>query len=123
MMPPLTHIHNQTQRHEHREEGYRETEMGIFADTNTKPPYWFQYMFESLGFIANPTSCNSIVTVLVLVLCVFIPSPVRVGTLLMEVPGTPIRASFFEFELKPTGKDSTDPTQHEIQHHIVGIHL
>ena len=34
--------------------------------------------------------------------CVFIPSPVRVGTLLMEVPGTPIGASFFEFELKPT---------------------
>ena len=51
--------------------------------------------------------------------CVFIPSPVRVGTLLMEVPGTPIGASFFEFELKPTGKDSADPTQHEFQHHIV----
>ena len=45
--------------------------------------------------------------------CVFIPSPVRVGTLLMEVPGTQIGASFFEFELKPTGKDSADPTQHE----------
>ena len=27
--------------------------------------------------------------------CVFIPSPVRVGTLLSEVPGTPIGASFF----------------------------
>ena len=27
--------------------------------------------------------------------CVFIPSPVRVGTLLLEVPGTPIGASFF----------------------------
>ena len=26
---------------------------------------------------------------------------------------------FFEFELKPTGKDSADPTQHEFQHHIV----
>ena len=52
-------------------------------------------------------------------ICVFIPSPVRVGTLLMEVPGTPIGASFFEFELKPTGKDSADPTQHEFQHHIV----
>ena len=51
--------------------------------------------------------------------CVFIPSPVRVGTLLSEVPGTPIGASFFEFELKPTGKDSADPTQHEFQHHIV----
>ena len=48
-----------------------------------------------------------------------IPSPVRVGTLLMEVPGTPIGASFFEFELKPTGKDSADPTQHEFQHHIL----
>ena len=47
--------------------------------------------------------------------CVFIPSPVRVGTLLLEVPGTQI----FEFELKPTGKDSADPTQHEFQHHIV----
>ena len=47
--------------------------------------------------------------------CVFIPSPVRVGTLLMEVPWTPIGASFFEFELKPTGKDSADPTQHEFQ--------
>ena len=49
----------------------------------------------------------------------FIPSPVRVGTLLMEVPGTPIGASFFEFELKPTEKDSADPTQHDIQHHKV----
>ena len=48
-----------------------------------------------------------------------ISSPVRVGTLLMEVPGTPIGASFFEFELKPNGKDSVDPTQHEFQHHIV----
>ena len=27
--------------------------------------------------------------------CVFIPSPVRLGTLLSEVPGTPIGASFF----------------------------
>ena len=25
----------------------------------------------------------------------------------------------FEFELKPTGKDSADPTQHEFQHHIL----
>ena len=49
----------------------------------------------------------------------FIPSPVRVDTLLMEVPGTPIMASFFEFELKPTEKDSAEPTQHEFQHHIV----
>ena len=39
----------------------------------------------------------------------------------MEVPGTPIGASFFEFELKPTGKDSADPTQHEFQHHIQGV--
>ena len=46
-------------------------------------------------------------------------SCVRVGTLLMEVPGTPIGASFFKFELKPTRKDSADPTKHEIQHHIV----
>ena len=52
-------------------------------------------------------------------MCVFIPSPVRVGTLLMEVPKTPIGASFFEFELKPTGKDSAGQTQHEFQHHIV----
>ena len=52
-------------------------------------------------------------------MCVFIPSPGGVGTLLMEVPGTPIGASFFEFELKPYGKDSMDPTQHEFQHHIV----
>ena len=44
-------------------------------------------------------------------MCVFIPSPIRVGTLLMEVPGTPIGASFFEFDLKPTGKDSADKTQ------------
>ena len=51
--------------------------------------------------------------------CVFIPFPVRVGPLLMEVPGTPIGASFSEFELKPTGKDSADPTQHEFQHHIL----
>ena len=54
------------------------------------------------------------------VLNVFIPSPVRVSTLLMdmEVPGTPIGASFFEFELQPTGKDSADPNQHEFQRHI-----
>ena len=26
---------------------------------------------------------------------------------------------FFEFELKPSEKDSSDPTQHEFQHHIV----
>ena len=51
--------------------------------------------------------------------CVFIPSPVKVGTLLSEVPGTPFGASFFEFELKPTGNDSADQTQHEFQHHIV----
>ena len=40
---------------------------------------------------------------------VFIPSPVSVGTLLMEIPGTPIGASFFEIKLKPTGKYSVDP--------------
>ena len=51
--------------------------------------------------------------------CVFIPSPIRVGTLLIDVPRTPIGASFLEFELKPTRKDSADPTQHEIKHHIV----
>ena len=51
--------------------------------------------------------------------CVFIPSPVRVGTLLMKVPGTLIGASFFEFELKPTWEDSVDPTQREFQHHIL----
>ena len=38
--------------------------------------------------------------------CVFISSTVRVSTFLMEFLGTPIRASFFEFKLKPTGKDS-----------------
>ena len=52
--------------------------------------------------------------------CVFVPSPDREGTLLMEVPGTPVGASFLEFELKPNGKVSADPTQHEFQHHIVG---
>ena len=52
--------------------------------------------------------------------CVFIPSPVRVGTLLSEEPGTHNGASVFEIELKPTGKDSADPTQHEFQHHILG---
>ena len=40
--------------------------------------------------------------------CVFISSTV--------VPGTPSGASFFEFELTPTRKDSADPTQHEFQH-------
>ena len=30
--------------------------------------------------------------------------------IIMEVPGTPIGASFFEFDLNPTGKDSADPT-------------
>ena len=49
--------------------------------------------------------------------CVFIPSPVRVGTLLVEVPGTPIGAAFFEFELNPTGKNSADPTQLSILDH------
>ena len=48
----------------------------------------------------------------------FIPLPLRVVTLLTEVPGTPIGASFFEFELKLTGKDNADPTQHEFQDHI-----
>ena len=51
--------------------------------------------------------------------CVFFPLPFSEGTLLIKVPGTPIGASFFEFELKPTGKDSADPTQHEFQHHIL----
>ena len=37
-------------------------------------------------------------------------------TLLMEVPGTPIGAPFFEFEQPPTGKDSADPTQHEYEY-------
>ena len=46
--------------------------------------------------------------------CAFIPSPVWVSTLLMEVPGTPNGASFFGFELKTTMKVSADPTQHEI---------
>ena len=44
--------------------------------------------------------------------------PVRVFALLMEIPWTPIGASFFQFELKPTGKDNADPTQHEFQDHI-----
>ena len=48
----------------------------------------------------------------------FIPSPVRVGTLLRDVPGTPIGGSFFKFELKPTEKNSADPTHHEFQDHI-----
>ena len=46
-------------------------------------------------------------------MCVFILSGLRVGTVLMEVPGTAIRASFFEYELKTAGKDSADPTYHE----------
>ena len=29
----------------------------------------------------------------------------------MEVPGTQMGGSVFEFELKPTGKGSADPTQ------------
>ena len=45
-----------------------------------------------------------------------IPSPV-VGTLLMEVPGTPI-VFFSEFELKPSGKDSADPTWISAPHTI-----
>ena len=43
---------------------------------------------------------------------VFTPLPVRVGTLLMEDPGTLLGAFYFEFELKPTVKDSADPSQH-----------
>ena len=56
----------------------------------------------------------------------YIPSPLRVGTLLLEVPGTPNGASihifsydFFEFELKTTGKDIADPTQYVFQHKMV----
>ena len=54
--------------------------------------------------------------------CVFIPSPVRVDTLLMKVPGTPIRAYFFEFELKPTG---TQPNMNfsTTKYRQGGIHL
>ena len=52
----------------------------------------------------------------------FTPSPVRVGTLLSEAPGTPIGASFFEFELKPTGNDSADQTQHECKKMAVCTH-
>ena len=37
-----------------------------------------------------------------ILLCVFIPSPISVGTLLMEVSETSICTSFFEFELKLT---------------------
>ena len=44
-----------------------------------------------------------------MILCLF------VGTLLMDVPETSIGASFLEFELKPTGKESEDPTQYEFQ--------
>ena len=40
--------------------------------------------------------------------CVFIPSNVRLCTIIMEVPGTLIGASFFESELKPTREDSSD---------------
>ena len=42
---------------------------------------------------------------------VFIPSPFWVDSFLWEVPGTAFGAYFFEFELKPTGKDNADPTQ------------
>ena len=41
----------------------------------------------------------------------------------MEVPGTPIGASFFESEVKPTGKDSVDPTHHELQSNIVAVRI
>ena len=43
--------------------------------------------------------------------CVFIPSPVRVGTLLMEVHGTQTKGFVFKFELKLPEKESADPTQ------------
>ena len=38
------------------------------------------------------------------VMCVFIPSPVRVGTLLMEVPGTPLGASFLKLDWNLLGR-------------------
>ena len=44
---------------------------------------------------------------------VFIHSPVKVGTLLMKVPGINSASFFLEFELKPTGNDSAVITQHE----------
>ena len=37
-------------------------------------------------------------------MCVFIPSPIRVGTLLIEVPGTPIGASFFNLNWNLLGR-------------------
>ena len=39
----------------------------------------------------------------------------------MEVPGTPIGASFFEFELKPTGKDSADHKHDESSKDVFSI--
>ena len=33
--------------------------------------------------------------------------------------GPRLGLNFFEFELKPTGKDSADPAEHEFQHHIL----
>ena len=87
--------------------------IGLSQEKNKKIVGYFDLFGMAFVFFGQ------IYLVPLLCVCVFIPSPVRVGTLLMEVPGTPIGASFFEFELKPTGKDSADPTQHEFQHHIL----
>ena len=46
----------------------------------------------------------------VMCMCVCFPSNTRVSKLLMEVPGTPVGTSVFEFKLKPTGKDFFNST-------------
>ena len=51
---------------------------------------WLSFIYRiKFKLPKTKTKCTALV-------CVFIPSPVRVGTLLSEVPGTPIGASFFE---------------------------
>ena len=63
-----------------------------------------------LLFIIKETQCDHPSFTKTVSVCVFIPSPIRVGTLLMEIPRTP---------MKPTGKDSAGLTQHEFQYHML----
>ena len=73
-------------------------------------------MIQTGNGIFSPNS-RPLINNHLLCVCMFIPSPVKVGTLLSEVPGTPIGASFFEFELKLTGKN--DDTIDQPSNHFV----
>ena len=63
--------------------------IGLSQEKNKKIVGYFDLFGMAFVFFWPDISRTPVVCV-----CVFIPSPVRVGTLLMEVPGTPIGAIF-----------------------------